>query len=106
MWRNWNRKRAVAQAIHKNRCLTFGRFVCVPEQIAGFDEFQFLFSESIKKAENGTLFLAEVDKLSDKNKDYLTYIFSNREIYNQLARANTQLIISSEHLLTEQKHFF
>ncbi|CAM3777560.1 AraC family transcriptional regulator [Vibrio aquimaris] len=98
-------KRAVAQAIHKNRCLTFGRFVCVPEQIAGFDEFQFLFSESIKKAENGTLFLAEVDKLSDKNKDYLTYIFSNREIYNQLAKANTQLIISSEHLLTEQKHF-
>lgn len=98
-------KRAVAQEIHKNRHFTFGRFVYVPEQIAGFDEFQLFFSDSIKKAENGTIFLAEVDKLSDKHKDYLTYIFSNREIYNQLANANTQLILSSEHLLTEKTHF-
>lgn len=98
-------KRLVAQTIHQQRHFTSGQFISIPSQIHGPEEFRVFFRESIDCAINGTLYLAEIDKLSEQHKDYLAYVFSNHDIYRQLSESNTQLIISCEQSLAKQPHF-
>ncbi|AQM69923.1 arabinose operon control protein [Vibrio sp. B1FIG11] len=98
-------KRTVAYHIHRCRSFTQGRFIYVPSQIRCVGEFKHYLNQSIGDAEGGTLFLSEVDKLSDKHKDYLTLLFSNHEFYQRLAENKIQLIVSCTTSLTSSQQF-
>lgn len=98
-------KRSVARYIHHNRQKPTGDFIYVPSHANNIDEFKWYLDESVKNAANGTLFLSEVDKLSDRHRDYLIFIFSNHEIYRQLTDLNIQLIVSCTESLTNGQQF-
>lgn len=98
-------KRTLAHYIHQNRPNADGQFIYVSSETSHLDDYKQYLDVSISNAVDGMLFLAEIDKLNDQHKDYLTYLFSNEEIYRQLTQNNVQLVVSCTQTLTNNHQF-
>lgn len=87
-------KTAAAWHIHHQSEKEKGKFICVPANLIDANSYKDHLLKSMQYAKNGTLYIEDIDYLSDANKDVLISLLSHDDFFIKLNQNNTHLIIS------------
>ncbi|BFM48708.1 helix-turn-helix domain-containing protein [Marinomonas sp. THO17] len=87
-------KAAVAWHIHHLDKKEKGKFICVPVNLIDAESYKEHLLKSLLLAKGGTLYIEDIDDLSDGNKDVLTSLLSNDDFFMKLNQDKIHLVIS------------
>ncbi|WP_394183579.1 helix-turn-helix domain-containing protein [Marinomonas posidonica] len=87
-------KTAAAWHIHHLSKKQKGKFICVPANLIDAISYKEHLLKSMQLAKEGTLYIEDIDYLSDANKDVLISLFSDDDFFMGLKQNQIHLIIS------------